>query len=38
MGFTVYEKLRYELFEQLLPVMLCTGTEEEKESILFADT
>lgn len=34
MGFTVYEKLRYELFEQLLPVLLCTGTEEEKESIL----
>ena len=35
MEFTVYEKLRYELFEQLLPVLLCTGTKEEKESTLY---
>lgn len=34
MEFTVYEKLRYELFEQLFPVLLCTGTEEEKTSTL----
>lgn len=36
MDFDKYDCLRYELFEVLLPKMLHTGTEEEKQNILQA--
>lgn len=34
MRFTKHERIRYELFEQLLPVLLCNSEKEEMESTL----
>ncbi len=34
MSYTVYEKIRYELFEKLLPAVLCTGTKKERKEAL----